>query len=92
MFCSKCGAEIHDEAIICPKCGCQTKNQILKKVSEPSEDNVSGGIIVISILLPIVGVIVGIVNLCKNKIKSGLIYLSISIIAGVIWYLINSLL
>lgn len=21
-FCSKCGAEIHDEAVICPKCGC----------------------------------------------------------------------
>ena len=21
-YCSKCGAEIHDEAVICPKCGC----------------------------------------------------------------------
>ena len=25
MFCSKCGSEIHDEAVICPNCGCQVK-------------------------------------------------------------------
>ena len=30
-FCSKCGNELHDEAVICPKCGCavdeiQTRN------------------------------------------------------------------
>lgn len=26
MFCSKCGNEIYDEAVICPKCGCPTEN------------------------------------------------------------------
>lgn len=26
MFCYKCGAQIDDEAIICPHCGCSTKN------------------------------------------------------------------
>ncbi len=26
MFCSKCGKEIADEAIICPACGCATAN------------------------------------------------------------------
>lgn len=24
MYCTKCGAEINDEAVICPKCGCET--------------------------------------------------------------------
>lgn len=26
MFCSKCGKEIMDEAVICPNCGCATGN------------------------------------------------------------------
>ena len=26
MYCAKCGAEIMDEAVVCPKCGCATKN------------------------------------------------------------------
>ena len=26
MFCSKCGKEINDEAVVCPSCGCATAN------------------------------------------------------------------
>ncbi len=26
MFCSKCGREIMDEAVVCPNCGCATNN------------------------------------------------------------------
>ena len=26
MICNKCGEEIMDEAVICPKCGCYTEN------------------------------------------------------------------
>lgn len=26
MFCYKCGAQIDDQAVVCPKCGCPTKN------------------------------------------------------------------
>lgn len=26
MFCSKCGKEINDDALICPSCGCATEN------------------------------------------------------------------
>ncbi|MBO5448809.1 MAG: zinc ribbon domain-containing protein [Ruminococcus sp.] len=26
IFCSKCGKEIHDEAVVCPYCGCATIN------------------------------------------------------------------
>lgn len=26
MFCSKCGKEIMDEAVVCPNCGCATNN------------------------------------------------------------------
>lgn len=26
-YCSKCGAELHDDAVICPKCGCAVEGQ-----------------------------------------------------------------
>ncbi len=31
MFCSKCGKEIMDEAVICPNCGCPTNNYTQSK-------------------------------------------------------------
>ena len=27
IYCSKCGKEVHDEAEICPNCGCRIKNE-----------------------------------------------------------------
>ena len=36
-FCSKCGNELFDEAVLCPKCGCKVekeKNTILKIVDK----------------------------------------------------------
>ena len=85
MFCKKCGAQINDEAVVCPKCGCRTDNyeQPAAKKSEP--DKTSVGIVIASVLLPIVGVIMGIVNLCKKKTSSGLTYLITGIVAWVIW-------
>lgn len=35
MFCSKCGKEIFDEAVVCPNCGCQTSNY---KTQAPQEN------------------------------------------------------
>ena len=32
MFCSKCGTELLDEAVICTKCGCLTNNQSPKPI------------------------------------------------------------
>lgn len=28
MFCSKCGKELFDEAVVCPNCGCPTSNYV----------------------------------------------------------------
>ncbi|MBQ9898895.1 MAG: zinc ribbon domain-containing protein [Ruminococcus sp.] len=80
-YCRKCGAEIDDESVICPKCGVQTEK--FGKAKEEVEDKVSGGMVVLSILIPIVGVIIGIVNLAKGKKNSGLVYLIVGIVAWV---------
>ncbi len=89
MFCKKCGREIHDEAVICPNCGCSTGNS----ASEfNGEDTVNAGLMVASILVPLIGIILGIVNLCKKKTKSGTAYLIAGIVAWAIATIIlNSL-
>ena len=57
MFCSKCGKEIHDEAVVCVHCGCAIENTstAAKEVSE--EDQVNVGLCVLSALIPLFGII-----------------------------------
>lgn len=52
-FCSKCGNELMDEAVICPKCGCAV--EVAKKDGTTTKDIVLA--IIGSILLPIGGII-----------------------------------
>jgi len=37
-FCSKCGNELFDEAVICPKCGCATGDLKQAKAQVPKEN------------------------------------------------------
>ena len=54
-FCSKCGKEILDEAIVCPNCGCAVANP---PASNPvAGDEVSVGLCVLSALIPLFGMI-----------------------------------
>lgn len=45
MFCNKCGAEVDDECIVCPKCGCNPKgiaqnpDTLKNSVDENSKNN-----------------------------------------------------
>ena len=55
-FCQHCGKELQDEAVICVHCGCSvqaTPDTEVKSVDE----SVSVGMVVLSILIPLVGII-----------------------------------
>ena len=55
-YCTKCGKEIHDEAIICPHCGCAVApfpNQNQNVFDAPSM-----GFAVLGFFLPLVGLII----------------------------------
>ena len=85
-FCSKCGKEIMDEAVICPGCGCPVAGKATtysQKRDVLVDDKVKGVLVAVSILIPIAGIIGGIVNLCKKKSKSGAIYLIVGIVATI---------
>lgn len=38
-YCTKCGAEIFDEAVICPKCGCAIATQPLTPPQQSSDES-----------------------------------------------------
>lgn len=79
-FCSKCGKEILDEAVICVHCGCAVQNSgannlttgtTVVEVNEANESStLSTCALVFSFLMPIVGLILGIVGACKYKTSS----------------------
>lgn len=58
MYCSKCGEEIMDEAVICPKCGCETN---VKKAQHEYPDEPKTGMgVLFALLLGVIGLIIGI--------------------------------
>lgn len=78
MYCKNCGQEIRNEAVICVHCGCSVEKK------EPlTEDKISAAIVILSLIIPLVGIIMGIVNFCKGKFRSGGIYLAIGIISWI---------
>ena len=52
-YCTHCGNQLLDEAIVCPKCGCAVGGAIISRM----EDVPSSGLNVVSFLFPIVGLI-----------------------------------
>ena len=62
-FCSKCGKEIADEAIICTGCGCAVDNapQPIQAQyqghAQPAVDEVSVGLCILAFFIPLFGVI-----------------------------------
>ena len=65
-FCSMCGKEVMDEAVICPNCGCQ-----LKKLPLTAEDDAPNtGWAVLGFFIPLVGLILYLVNKDKTPLKA----------------------
>lgn len=74
-YCRHCGKEVLDEAVLCPHCGC--------KIGEMEEDNANIGFIILSILIPLVGIILACVYWHKTP-KAARAYLKAAIITIVI--------
>ena len=56
-FCSKCGKEILEEAVVCPNCGCAVSNNVASANHVIAADEVSVGLVVLSVVIPLFGVI-----------------------------------
>ena len=54
-FCSKCGHELVDDAIVCTNCGCAVAGATKPNANE--EDEVSIGLCVLAAFIPLFGII-----------------------------------
>lgn len=58
-YCEKCGNELLDEAIMCPKCGCAVAGkQPIKQQNEYAKNQAKGAIMIIAAIAIAVFVIV----------------------------------
>ncbi len=85
MYCRNCGKEIHDEAVICVHCGVATgKNSNV--LNGTSDNPASGGLIALSVLFPLVGLIIGIVFQSTGKPAAGKTCIKVSVITMAICF------
>lgn len=73
MYCRGCGKEINDKAVICVHCGQATGVQGNSSGTSGglAEDTVPGWLIAVCILIPIVGIIMGIIKCSMGAESSG---------------------
>lgn len=56
MFCSKCGKEVNDDAVVCINCGCAVNSGKTTQIAA-QEDIPNGGLNILGFLIPVVGLI-----------------------------------
>lgn len=84
MFCNSCGKEIADDAVICIGCG-----RAVKPVKASGEKWGTGAMVALvigSIIIPLIGIIFGIIGLTKEeKREQGVTLLVIGIIMVIVY-------
>ena len=75
-YCSKCGKQIMDEAVICPACGCAVaggpadKSVYQESLRQGESSTLAYCALIFGLLMPIVGIILGIVGVVKYTDES----------------------
>ena len=65
-YCSKCGKEVVDDAVVCVHCGCAVGGQM----PTTTNDAPSAGFAVVGFLIPLVGLILYLVNKDTAPLKA----------------------
>lgn len=68
-FCRKCGEEIDNEAVICPKCGVPQR-ELKTNSSQREYDDQSSGLPIVSALIPLIGFVLALVFWVQYKRKA----------------------
>ena len=86
MFCQNCGSEVSDKAVVCVKCGCALTQNKEDALVFPWTKNQMITYGIIGFIIPIIGIIMGIIGLCKEPRRTqGVILLAIGLFAWFFW-------
>ncbi|MBQ8574558.1 MAG: zinc ribbon domain-containing protein [Clostridia bacterium] len=86
-FCRNCGAEIHDDAVVCVNCGVAVE----KPKTAKADDKKSGGFAFLCFLFPVLGLVLYLVwkedypLKAKSCAKGGIIGFVSGIVFSVLW-------
>ena len=83
-YCSKCGSQIEDEAVICPKCGRQ-----IETVKQEGTSGLAIAAFIFSLLGGWLGIIPDIIGLATLKSDSDRKYCKIGLIIAICWIVIE---
>ena len=91
-YCQSCGNEVNEQATICSKCGSEiqkviqpTKQPTTDPLTKPIEDKVKIGFILLTVFIPLFGLIYGLV-IRKTRPKASNIYITIWGITALLSY------
>ncbi len=89
-FCSNCGNEVAENAVVCLKCGCALQNKTPAASTASSDDAPNTGFAVLGFLIPIVGLVMYLI--CKDsyplKARSAGKGALIGFVAGLVFWII----
>ncbi len=86
VYCQKCGALNEDNALYCQECGGKMGAEVVERVvieKKPEKKSVSGLWFIIGILMPIIGVIAGLIFASQGKKNAGALLLVSILVWGV---------
>lgn len=81
MYCKNCGKEINDKAVVCVHCGVATGVPVNGGQMNYADEPASSGLIVLSVLFPLIGIIMGLVYNSNGKKKAGNTYIKAALIS-----------
>lgn len=83
-YCEKCGAQIRDESVVCPYCGCTVRG-----AEEEEDSTIATLAIVFGALGGWLGLVLGLVGLSKYKSEKYRKQCKIGIILFVVWVVLG---
>ena len=85
MYCSSCGNQLSDQAVVCPKCGAATPNFSKKEEGDGVSSGAIAAFYIVGAIIPIIGWVGAVYLLVKGKVGHAIGVAALSIFMPFFW-------